>query len=108
MDSTLTVTPETERLRKRIFANRDAVCALLRGCGASRIRIFGSVAQGTATKDSDIDLLVDQLNVKGLFGFYSVKSELEDILQSNVDLVEEGFIKPNRRQYIMQSRMMEI
>ena len=37
-----------------------------RGMGASRVRIFGSVARGEATDLSDVDLLVDFAGEAGL------------------------------------------
>lgn len=35
--------------------------------GASRVRVFGSVARGDATEASDIDFLVDLESSRGLF-----------------------------------------
>lgn len=40
-------------------AQRDEILRLAAGRGVSNIRVFGSVARGDATPDSDIDLLVD-------------------------------------------------
>jgi predicted nucleotidyltransferase len=40
-------------------AHRDEIVALGRQFGVRNIRVFGSVARGEATSDSDLDLLVD-------------------------------------------------
>lgn len=40
---------------------RDEVLALARQHGVYNVRVFGSVARGEATPDSDVDLLVDGL-----------------------------------------------
>jgi predicted nucleotidyltransferase len=40
-------------------ANRDEILRIAESRGVSNIRVFGSVARGDATPDSDIDLLVD-------------------------------------------------
>jgi len=51
----------------------------------SRIGIFGSVARGEATEVSDIDIVVEM--VPDLFKRAALKSELEELLHSNVDVV---------------------
>ncbi len=57
--STPVVTPETLALRGLLDARRDEFQALLDKYGATGPRIFGSVARGTATVGSDIDILVE-------------------------------------------------
>jgi predicted nucleotidyltransferase len=47
--------------------HRDEILRLAEMRGVSNIRVFGSVARGDATPDSDIDLLVDfQVRQSGL------------------------------------------
>lgn len=55
---TSVVTPETLELRALIDARRDALKRLFEKYSASRPLLFGSVAQGTASAGSDIDILV--------------------------------------------------
>ncbi|MGO1401826.1 MAG: nucleotidyltransferase family protein [Flaviflexus sp.] len=52
-------TPETLALRELIEMRRAEFEELLTKYGASRPRLFGSVARGTADADSDIDILVE-------------------------------------------------
>ena len=52
-------TPETVALRGLIEARDDEFRALLAKYGATRPRLFGSVARGTARAGSDIDILVE-------------------------------------------------
>ena len=40
-------------------SNRDAILRLAAQYGARDVRVFGSVARGEATAESDVDLLVD-------------------------------------------------
>ncbi|HLI23415.1 MAG TPA: nucleotidyltransferase family protein, partial [Acidimicrobiales bacterium] len=48
--------------------------------GVSNIRIFGSVARGDATPDSDIDLLVD-FRVRGSgLDLFAFEQDLEELL----------------------------
>jgi hypothetical protein len=57
--------------------------------GAYNVRVFGSVVRGDAVAESDIDLLVDMEEGRGLFDFIDVIHELEDALGRKVDLVTD-------------------
>ncbi|MCQ9386422.1 nucleotidyltransferase family protein [Brevibacterium moorei] len=57
--STTTVTPETLALRELLNVHRGEFQALLAKYGATNPKLFGSVARGTATESSDIDILVE-------------------------------------------------
>ena len=63
--------------------------------------LFGSFADGTATEDSDIDLLVELSKPIGLLEFIHIKHELEDLLGRKVDLLEFKAIKPSLKNYIL-------
>ncbi|MCT1558026.1 nucleotidyltransferase domain-containing protein [Helcobacillus massiliensis] len=54
-----TVSRDTLELRQLLEARRSELMALLDRYGASKPRIFGSVARGTAGPESDIDILVE-------------------------------------------------
>ena len=54
--------------------------------GVGKIYLFGSYARGEATEESDIDLLVDAENIRGL-EFYGLWSDLENALKKSLDLV---------------------
>ena len=59
--------------------------------------VFGSYARGEEREDSDIDLLVrfDRENASiGLLKYSAIIIDLEDLLQREVDLVEEGALLP--------------
>lgn len=55
--------------------------------------IFGSYAQGTATENSDIDILV-QFDKPIGFDFVTLAEELESILKMKVDVVSQNALKP--------------
>jgi len=66
-----------------------------------RAGLFGSVAEGTATDTSDIDLLVELGSEISLLDFVGIKYELEDLLNKKVDLVEYQAIKPRLKERIL-------
>ena len=61
-----------------------------------RAWIFGSYARGEERPDSDVDILVDLDKSKpiGLFQYVTMKLDLQDLLQREVDLVESGELLP--------------
>jgi predicted nucleotidyltransferase len=60
--------------------------------GISRMAVFGSVARGDETPDSDVDLLVEFSRPVGI-EFIDLGNLLEKILGRKVDLVSRGGIK---------------
>lgn len=52
-------TPTTPTLAA-LRARRDEIIAVMKQHGASNVRVFGSVARGESTSQSDVDLLIDQ------------------------------------------------
>jgi uncharacterized protein len=68
--------------------------------GVKSLRLFGSVARGEGSSDSDIDLLVDFDQSPSLFEFLELRSHLEDLLGRKVDLVTENGLKQRVRPYV--------
>ncbi len=58
------------------------------------MRVFGSVARGEDTTDSDIDLLVDVSAGVGLIGMARCQHDLQSLLDAQVDLVPADDLKP--------------
>jgi predicted nucleotidyltransferase len=86
-------TPLGRRLRRHRQALLDAVAA----AGGSNLRVFGSVARGEDTADSDIDLLVDLPDGTGLFALSTLEGQLRRILHVDVDLAPPSSLKPRVR-----------
>ena len=55
--------------------------------GATRVRVFGSVAKGSDTIDSDLDLLVDPAPATSLFDLFHLEDEITDLLGVTVEVV---------------------
>ncbi|WP_454042576.1 nucleotidyltransferase family protein [Cellulosimicrobium sp. Marseille-Q8652] len=77
-------------LRRR----RDAVVHAAARHGARNVRVFGSVASGADSAESDIDLLVDLDDDVGLLALGALQVELEEILGRPVDVVPERSLRP--------------
>ena len=73
-----------------IIGNRkDQILALAAKHGAYNVRVFGSVAQGTADESSDIDFLVDLEEGRSLFDLGGLLMDLQNLLQRQVDVLTE-------------------
>jgi predicted nucleotidyltransferase len=86
----------SSRALDRLREHREAIRDVLARYGASNPRLFGSIAQGTAGPDSDIDLLLD-LTAEGsgsrLSRLSGIRLELEELLKIPVDVVCEELLK---------------
>lgn len=85
--------PDT-RLGRRLRRHRRAVIKTAARRGASNLRVFGSVARGEDTENSDIDLLVDLDDGVGLVSLVGLHRELAELLGVDVDVVPAGSLKP--------------
>jgi len=75
-------------------SRRSEILEVARARGASRVRVFGSVARGDATEASDIDFLVDLESSRGLFDLGGLLMDLRDLLGHEVDVVTEAGLRP--------------
>jgi uncharacterized protein len=58
------------------------------------IRVFGSVARGQATKDSDVDLLIRLLPEANLFDLSGFNYEVGELLGVHVDTAPDESVYP--------------
>jgi len=77
-------------LRKLIESKRDEILSLAARHGARNLRIFGSIARGTSTTESDIDLLVDLEPGRTLFDLGAFLVDLEEMLGCRIDVLTEA------------------
>jgi uncharacterized protein len=85
----LTMMRNREDVLKLIEQNQAA----LRKLGVCRLGLFGSCARGEATAESDLDFVVE-FSHKSFDAYMDLKSFLEDLFRSRVDLVTVSSIKP--------------
>ena len=61
--------------------------------GVDRIFIFGSYARGEADENSDIDLCIEAVAIKGLFVLGGLYADLEEALGKELDLITAKSLK---------------
>ena len=70
--------------------------------GASTVRVFGSVARGTAGADSDVDLLVEFADDRSLFDQIALIQDLTELLHHPVDVVSDRGLNPRIRTRVLE------
>ena len=76
-------------------SHRNDILKLVDEYGAMNVRVFGSVARGDATPDSDIDLLVTVKPGTTIFDLVALWQDIQELLGSNVSLASDS-IKDER------------
>jgi predicted nucleotidyltransferase len=74
------------RPSERLDLHREAIRAIVAAHRATNPRVFGSVARGEDTEDSDIDILVDPVGMT-LFDLGAILNELTALLGVEVDVL---------------------
>ncbi len=74
---------------KILLQKKQKILDIATSYGASNIRIFGSVARGEETLESDIDFLVELAPDCTLLDQIAFMQSLEDLLGCSVDIAEE-------------------
>ncbi len=69
--------------------------------GVKSLGLFGSIARGEASPDSDVDILVE-FDAPSFDHYMDLKFYLEDRLGRSVDLVLKGSLKPALRERILR------
>jgi len=69
--------------------------------GADNVRVFGSVAKGTAGPNSDVDILVRFSERCSLIDHIALMQDLEQMLNVKVDVVEESALHPLIRDKVL-------
>ena len=86
----------------RLDELRNQILPVLLPSGARRVAVFGSVARGEDTAQSDVDILVAFHSPVGLFRLAHLQRELGERLGCPVDLVTEGFLSRYMRPIVQR------
>jgi hypothetical protein len=90
-------------LRDLLLERRDRILEIADRHGAFNVRVFGSVARGEETPESDIDFLIDY-DIDRVSPWFPVGliHDLQDLLGREVDVVTEGGLKPRARDRVLR------
>lgn len=93
--------PIAERLRQQ----RRGIFETARKRGVSKVRVFGSVARGEATANSDLDLLVDLQPGRTLLDLAGFRREVAELLDLPVDVATPDIFKDRLRNEILEEAL---
>lgn len=82
-------------------ARREDILAAARDRGAGEIRVFGSVARGTARDTSDVDLLVSFEPGRSLLDLGGLIADLGKLIGRPVDVVTAEELRPHVRDRVL-------
>lgn len=92
-------------LLNTIQLNRQEVLNIVERNHAVNARLFGSVARGEETVNSDIDILVDPLPETTLLDLGGIQIELEKLLGARVDLLTPKDLPESFREELIASAL---
>lgn len=90
------------KLDESIQARREIILQIARRHGVGQVRVFGSVARGEATENSDLDLLIDVTGPTTPWFPGGLVAELEALLGCRVDVVETNALREELRDRVLQ------
>lgn len=91
------------KINQLIQEKREEIITIAAKHGATNLRIFGSVARGTADENSDLDLLIDYDSKKRSPWFpLRLIRELETLLGCKVDIVTEQGLKDRIKDRVLK------
>ena len=88
-------------IRGLLQSKREEILQIAARHGAHKVRVFGSVARGTARRGSDVDFLVEMEEGRSLLDHAALILDLEHLLKRPVDVVSErGLRQPLRKEVL--------
>ncbi|MBV8885269.1 MAG: nucleotidyltransferase family protein [Chroococcidiopsidaceae cyanobacterium CP_BM_RX_35] len=89
-------------IKELLHEQRSQILAIAEKHGAYNVRVFGSVARGEATEDSDIDFLVDY-NLEKITPWFpgGLLIDLEQLLNRKVDIATVDMLKERIRDRVL-------
>ena len=81
---------------------REKIANLCQETGIKYLAVFGSRARQEATKDSDLDLLVDFIETPGLIGFIKIKNQLETLFNQKIGLVTKKGLSKHLKPFVQK------
>ena len=92
-------------MKKSLQEIKKKIVPLLQEHNVTKAGIFGSYARGDEKKGSDVDILMEMNDGKGLMAIIALKMLLEKRLKRKVDLVEYSTIKKELKSRILNEEI---
>lgn len=92
----------TVSIEQLVEEKREEIRRIAERHGALNVRLFGSVARGEASPESDVDFLIDVGEQTSSWFPGGLILDLEDLLGRRVDVVTERALRPELRPYVLQ------
>ena len=89
-------------IKELLQEKREQIRKIAAKYGAYDIRIFGSVARGEATVDSNIDFLMDIESGRSLLNRIALIQDLEDLLDHKVDVAKPEILHECIREQVLK------
>lgn len=90
-------------VRQLLQSKKRQIVEIAARHGARNVRIFGSVARGTARKGSDIDFLVEMDEGRSLLDHSALILDLERLLKRPVDVASERGLRRTVRKEVLKN-----
>lgn len=81
---------------------REEVINIAQKYGAKNVRVFGSMARGEESVESDLDIIVEMEHGSSLLDIIAIKQDIEGLLGRKVDVVTEASISPYIRDAVLK------
>lgn len=84
---------------------KSAVSQVGKKYGIKNACLFGSYAKGSATENSDVDLLIDLGEIEDYMTYEDMRLSLVDMLGKEVDIVTTDAVRPRFFELIKNDRV---
>jgi predicted nucleotidyltransferase len=89
-------------LNDLLVKHRDTIQQIAKKHGVVRLRVFGSVARGDTTPNSDVDFLVETGPNTSAWFPAGLVLDLESLLGQRVEIVTERALRPELRESVLR------
>lgn len=83
----------------KLRSHRDELAAIAEKYGAYNMHVFGSVARGEASNESDVDMMVSAKPGTSIFDLVGLWLDLQDFLGCDVSLITDDEV-PRRERFL--------
>ncbi len=90
---------------KELSKKRNNILAIAKKRGVLTIKVFGSIARGDATENSDVDFLVEMEKGRTLLDVGGLLMDLQDLLHRKVDVVTVKALKPHVKEEVLREAL---